>query len=100
MPHPIPAYYPGLPTGYSAEPIEGGYRIKTVGDYNVDVVLFGESARISLTHLGMPYGTWDAVYCYYGPERLRRAVYAANEWDGSPVSEPAGYDRVWRTYAF
>lgn len=95
MPQPTPAPLPNLPTGMNATPIPGGYRIKTVGDWRIDVVIFTGSARISTSLIDSSYGTWQDVYCYYGAKRLMNAVMSANIWSGEEGTEPEGYDRAW-----
>lgn len=96
MPHPTPAPIPDLPEGLVAEPIPGGYFVKRVEGFDVRVVLFGQSARVSTHPVHLPEGTYGSVYCYYGPNRVLNAVLAANAWPAAPGSTPAGYNRAWR----
>lgn len=73
-------------------PIEGGYRIKTVGSHHIDALfmLFG-TVRIVETPVDFPF-VYDRFWDF--PDAIM-ALVAAYEWDGEPGTEPAGWVRAW-----
>jgi len=67
-----------------------GWRIKTLGDYHVDVVILSQSTRICLQHVDEPDKTWPRFWCYFGEHRTAAAVLAAMAMQ-TPYDEPAGW---------
>ena len=77
------------------ERIDGGWLVKRVGDYEVQLVEMFSCARIIAQHVDDPPRTPSAYWCYYGPSRLVAATLAARAWDGSLESAPAGAQRSY-----
>ena len=76
-------------------PIPGGWLIKTVGPYDIQVRVLMSCARIVAQHQDDPPDTPSAYWCYYGATKTASAVLAAQAWDGRPDTVPAGSQRAY-----
>jgi hypothetical protein len=88
---PAPLILPGI----TAEPIEGGWRVKATDEHYIDVVEMSSCARITEQIKDFPRLTWRRYWCYYGPARVAAAVLAANAWDAGDDTEPVGWGASW-----
>lgn len=79
-------------TGARLDKIDGGYRVKTVGNYHVDVLSMIFNWRISVSHVDAP-GWPVRGWCYQGTglAGLLPCALAAIVWDGMANTEPPGY---------
>lgn len=77
-------------------PIEGGFRVKTSADgrHYIDLLEMLFNWRIVTTPVACPVVV-DRGWCYFGRDAYTflKAVKAAQDWDGSDDTEPAGYDK-------
>lgn len=78
--------------------IYGGWRIKQVGPYFVDVLVVLFNIRVVATPVSAPL-TISRHFCYAGksPQTLASAVLAAIMWDPTDGSEPAGWNKTGQT---
>jgi hypothetical protein len=84
----------------TGEPIDGGWRVKTndAGTHYVDILVMLYNYRVVLTPVDRPMMI-DRHWCYAGRTRatLLRAVVAVHAWDGSPDTEPYGWNKNGQT---
>jgi len=73
--------------------IDGGWLVKTVGAYDIQVIKLSSCARVVAQHHDDPPRTPSAYWCYYGPAKTTAAILAALAWDGALDTEPAGASR-------
>lgn len=73
------------------KPIEGGYRVATVGTHYVDVLIMLYSARVVETPIDCPV-VYDRFWEYTD---VMAALLAAYVWDGARDTEPADWARAW-----
>lgn len=95
MTYPVPAGVVRL-----TDPATGTarFRVKTVGDYHIEVISMAFNWRVHTVLVdGFPW-TWSArFWCYQGRGRdsFLAAVLAAQAWDGGNDTEPAGWVKSW-----
>lgn len=79
-------------------PIFGGFRVKTVGAYHVDVLRMLVNWRLVTTPVAFP-DVVDRGWCYLGtgPVSFVAVVLAANAWDVADDTEPAGWFKNLQT---
>ena len=73
-------------------------RIKTVGDYHIEVIPMAVNFRIRTVRVdGGKYAWSERYWCYAGRGRdsFVAAVLAAAAWDGAPDTEPVGWVKSW-----
>lgn len=78
--------------------IEGGFRVKETPTHYVDVLLQLFNWRVALTPKRLPE-TIDRAFCYAGtgPDTLVKAIWAAQQWDGTLDTEPEGWNKNVQT---
>ena len=72
-------------------------RIKTVGDYHIEVIPMAVNFRIHTVPVDDEYAWSERYWCYAGRDRLTfvAAVLAAHAWDGADDTEPVGWVKSW-----
>lgn len=68
-------------------PVTGGYRVKTVDGWHIDLVPLMRSHRIVERPAARPEH-YERYWCY---QSAAAAALAAAAWDGSAETEPVGW---------
>ena len=68
-----------------------GVRIKTVGDFHIDVIPMIFNDRIVTVPVDATDGHYTRYWCY---QKGAAAILAAEAWDGSEDTEPVGWKKA------
>lgn len=83
---------------YDIESRQPRARIKTVGDYHIEVIPMIFNWRVHTVRVdGGPWEWSERFWCYEGRgwDSYLAAVLAAHVWDGADDTEPAGWIKAW-----
>jgi hypothetical protein len=73
-------------------------RIKTVGDYHIEIIPMIYNWRLHTIRVDADPWEWSSRHwCYEGRDKqaLVAAVLAAQAWDGADDTEPVGWIKSW-----
>lgn len=84
------------PSGLILENIEGGFRVRQVGNYYLDVMyMMLGNRRLCRTPVDSPY-EYHSGWCYRGPRALQVAVAEALRWPDDDVNGDHVPDRWYK----